>query len=60
MRLAYTVHEIADILPISPATVYKLIKTKGLPARTLANKTVVLHSDLVIFLNAIPLYETDD
>jgi excisionase family DNA binding protein len=50
-RLAYTIKEAADVCSVSPFTIHTAIAEGRLPARRLGKPWVILHSDLVHFLN---------
>lgn len=53
--LAYHPKDAATVLGVSKSTIYQMIADDALPARKLGASTVLLHSDLVAFLEALPL-----
>ncbi|MCJ2054677.1 helix-turn-helix domain-containing protein [Methylobacterium sp. J-070] len=53
--LAYHPKDAATMLGVSKSTIYQMVADGALPARKLGASTVLLHSDLVAFLEALPL-----
>lgn len=53
--LAYRPRDAAVAIGVSEALIYELISEGALPARKLRGATVILRSDLVTFLEALPL-----
>lgn len=53
--LAYRPKDAADMLSVSKSTIYQMIAEGALPARKLGASTVILRSDLVALLEALPL-----
>ena len=51
MKLAYSVPEAAHTLSVSRATLYRLMADNILPFVKVGSRTVLLHTDLVAFLN---------
>jgi len=56
-RIAYRPVEAAEVLGISRALIYRLIRQGEIPARRLATRTLVLRSDLERFASSLPAYE---
>jgi putative heme degradation protein len=53
--LAYRPRDAAAAIGVSEALLYELISVGALPARKLRGATIILRSDLVAFLEALPL-----
>ncbi|MCJ2100700.1 helix-turn-helix domain-containing protein [Methylobacterium sp. E-046] len=53
--LAYRPKDAATVLGVSKSTIYQMIADGALPARKLGASTVILRSDLVALLEALPL-----
>lgn len=53
--LAYRPRDAAAAIGVSEALLYELISEGALPARKLRGATIILRSDLVAFLEALPL-----
>ena len=58
-RLAYRPGTAARCIEVSRSQIYELIRSKRLRARKLGGSTLVLHSDLVAFLESLPEVEAD-
>jgi excisionase family DNA binding protein len=52
--LAYSVEETLAKLGIGRDKLYKIIKAKQLPARKLGKRTLILASDLNVFVESLP------
>jgi excisionase family DNA binding protein len=53
--LAYTVHGVCEMSGFGRTFIFEKIKTGELPARKAGRRTIILHDDLVAWLNALPL-----
>ncbi|MGH1587327.1 helix-turn-helix domain-containing protein [Methylobacterium phyllosphaerae] len=53
--LAYRPRDSASAIGVSEALIYELIAEGALPARKLRGATIILRSDLVAFLEDLPL-----
>lgn len=53
-RLAYDVPALCAAIGISRSGIDKLLQTGALPARKLGGRTIILKSDLEIFLKNLP------
>jgi excisionase family DNA binding protein len=52
-RLAYSVNEVLELLPISRASLYRRIKDGALPMRKVGGRTFILKTDLERLLGGI-------
>lgn len=56
IKLAYSVSEAAEIANICRTIIYRMINEGKLKARKIGRRTVILHDDLVDFLNRLEKY----
>jgi excisionase family DNA binding protein len=54
MRISYSIKQLGQITGIGRTTIYAAIRDGHLKARKIRRRTVILHSDLLAFLNALP------
>lgn len=59
-KIAYSVPEVARLISTGTTTVYKLINSGELPAKKLGDRTLILHDDLIRFMNDLPYFHDDD
>ncbi|WP_374303780.1 hypothetical protein [Ferrovibrio sp.] len=57
-RLAYTVDEILEVVPLSRAYIYQALNDNSLAASKAGGKTIVLAWRLIAWLNNLPAYST--
>lgn len=53
--LTLTINEACELADVSRGTLYKYLRSGALRARKLGTKTVILRTDLQIWLEALPL-----
>ncbi|WP_243074830.1 helix-turn-helix domain-containing protein [Microbacterium sp. SS28] len=53
-KLAYSVQEAAEVASISVSLIRQLIRDNKLPARRQGSKILILHSDLLLYLESLP------
>jgi excisionase family DNA binding protein len=53
-REGLTISDAASILGVGRSTIYKMIKDRRLTARKLGARTIILRTDLMAFLAALP------
>lgn len=56
MPLSYTINDACKLLGIGKTKAYELINAGAIPAKKLGNKTLILESDLEIFLEKLEAY----
>jgi len=56
-QLAYTIAEACVLSKIGRTTMYAAIKDGQIKARKLRRRTVILHEDLVAFLQSLPMID---
>lgn len=52
--MVYTTSEAATLLKIGKTRLYQLLDTGRLPARRLGGKLLILHSDLMNYVESLP------
>jgi excisionase family DNA binding protein len=58
-RLAYSPGDAAAALGVARSHVYELLARGELHGRKIGRRTVILHDELVRYLDSRPAYETD-
>jgi excisionase family DNA binding protein len=56
-KVGYTIDEAADQAGICRSNIYKAMDAGKLPARKLGRRNIILHADLVKFLEGLPTRE---
>lgn len=55
--LAFSPAHAAEIVGCSRSHIYELLSAGELPGKKLGNRTIILHDDLVEYLNTLPDWE---
>ncbi|MCJ2068525.1 helix-turn-helix domain-containing protein [Methylobacterium sp. J-030] len=56
--IAYRPKDAATVIGVSKSTIYQMIADGKIPARKFGGVTVIVHSDLVALLEALPLTDS--
>ena len=54
-RRAYSIAEVCELTGVGRTTIYASITSGALPARKIGRRTILLHDDVVAFLQALPI-----
>lgn len=59
MKSAYTIRETLEQVPFGLTRLYQAINAGDLPAKKYGKRTIILHNDLMNFLENLPEYDAN-